>query len=248
MSHKLYNIFMNKFDDTDVTAGFDRNIDLVPIRDELMKALKLHHNGLYKKAVLKLQPNGLYEKEEGFSIQKSNRLIYIVTELIQLKNGSRITEAINAFRQFIEEGRNLNDKVLVKICKSGGTKYKFGNFGKGEKVKYEAKDRHRKIVFPKKWILDSISEEDLTKLFKHFRSQRIDYILENSMRKRILRYMIAHHNSNTHSLRYAFINHMIYVEKRDINDVAKFVGHTNLNQITRYTQYKNCEKLFDIDF
>jgi integrase len=214
-----------------VITGFDRNIDLIPIKKELQDAFKTHHNDLYKK--------------KGYGIQKSNKLIYIVIELIQLKNGSRITEAINAIKQFIDEDKNLDDKVLVKICKSGGTKYKLDN---GKKVKYEAKERRRKMVFPKKWLLDVINENELNKLLNHFRIDRIDYINHENMRKRILNYMMKYHKSNTHSLRYAFINYMIYTEKREINDVAKFVGHTNLNQITRYTQYKNCEKIFDIDF
>ena len=59
--------------------------------------------------------------------------------------------------------------------------------------------------------------------------------------------MIYNFSCNTHSLRYAFINHMIYVENRPLPDIAKFVGHKNINQLVTYTQQKNCNKIFDLD-
>ena len=40
---------------------------------------------------------------------------------------------------------------------------------------------------------------------------------------------------------------MIYEEKRQSNDVAKFVGHVNVNQLVTYTQQKNCDKIFELD-
>lgn len=36
---------------------------------------------------------------------------------------------------------------------------------------------------------------------------------------------------NTHSLRYAFINHMINEHKMPLNTIAKIIGHANTNQL-----------------
>ena len=67
------------------------------------------------------------------------------------------------------------------------------------------------------------------------------------LKKRVLDYLLINFSCNTHSLRYAFINYMIYVKKRPINDVAKFVGHANVSQMVTYTQTKNSNQMFDLD-
>lgn len=40
---------------------------------------------------------------------------------------------------------------------------------------------------------------------------------------------------NTHSLRYAFINHMINVEQLPLNTIAKMIDHANIDQLVLYT-------------
>ena len=96
----------------------------------------------------------------------------------------------------------------------------------------------KKITFPSNWI-----EIYLVKDLKYY----FNKIPFEKLMKRVLDFLLLNFNCNTHSLRYAFINHMIYDLGKDSNIIAKFVGHVNSNQITRYTQQKNVEKMFNED-
>ncbi len=69
----------------------------------------------------------------------------------------------------------------------------------------------------------------------------------NNLEHCVLNYMLRNFQCNTHSLRYAYINYMLYDKKQQMAIVAKFVGHSNLNQLMRYTQNKEVDKMFDID-
>ena len=40
---------------------------------------------------------------------------------------------------------------------------------------------------------------------------------------------------------------MLYEKKIEMPLVAKFVGHSSVGQLVRYTQLKNTNKLFDLD-
>ena len=59
--------------------------------------------------------------------------------------------------------------------------------------------------------------------------------------------MLLHFNSNTHSLRYAYINYMLYTKKIEMNIVSKIIGHVNCSQLTTYTQQKNSDKTLQMD-
>jgi integrase len=162
--------------------------------------------------------------------------------MIQLRNGSRISESINAFRKFINDG--YKKKVIIKIAKSEGIKYVLNKYDKEKKrVKIITKPRYRKMMFPNSWI----ETDNLDELFVNLKKTHEKLIYNTSLRLNITNYMSYHFNCNTHSLRYAFINYMIYDQKRPLNDVAKFVGHANTNQLVTYTQQKNCEQIFDLD-
>jgi len=164
-----------------------------------------------------------------------HKLIYLLIAMIQLRAGSRIIEAVKAWRQFIKKPELIEQdkKVIVKIAKSESVKYK-----KDSGEEYTTQPRFRKIKFPKEWI----KLEFATDL--KFYSDGIDNI---HMKKRVLDYLRSYFNCNTHSLRYAFINYMIYEQKRPINDVAKHVGHANIAQLVTYTQQKNSDQIFDLD-
>ncbi len=198
-----------------IAKGFDRDLDFEDIKTKLLNTFDI--------IIHKRNP-----KHIDF-----NQLVYITISLIQLRNGSRISEAINAFKLFMTD--QSNDKVIVKIAKSESLKYN----KTGEKI--HTKPRFRKIMFPNKWITF-----DIMLNFYKVDPNLLD-IDNDVLRKRILKYLLDHFKCNTHSLRYAFINYMLYIEKRPMTDVAKFVGHVNVSQLVRYTQLKNSDQIFDLD-
>lgn len=198
-----------------IAKGFDRDVDFEDIKVKLLNVF-----------------NVIIHKKDPKNID-FNQLVYITVALIQLRNGSRISEAINAFKLFLTD--QSNDKVIVKIAKSESLKCN----KKGEKI--HTKARFRKIMFPNKWI-----SFDVMHNFYKVDSNLLN-IDNDVLRKRVLKYLLDHFKCNTHSLRYAFINYMLYIEKRPMTDVAKFVGHVNVSQLVRYTQLKNSDQIFDLD-
>jgi integrase len=211
-------------DDEELNKGFDRDLDYKIIKKLFIKE--------YKK--VRQEIDELDESVKNYITQRRNKihkLIYLLICMIQLRNGSRISEACAAFRKFVTN-QDLNKRVIVKIAKSETLKTN----KKGEE--YTTPRRNREMIFPSKWV-----EFDLLEDMK-FHTQ---YIEEDRLRKRVLDYLLINFNCNTHSLRYAFINYMLYELKRPMNDVAKFVGHSNPNMLVKYTQLKNSNQIFDLD-
>lgn len=99
------------------------------------------------------------------------------------------------------------------------------------------------MMFPIKWI----EKVNINKLILEIIKLNPQILNKINLKKDICKFMERYFNGNTHSLRYAFINHLLYIEKRPITDVAKFVGHSNVNQLVTYTQRKNCEQIFELD-
>lgn len=200
----------------EVPTGFDRNIDYSDMKDKLIKRIK-----------------ELYERYDNCPKDIGmKRIIYAVIAAIQLKNGSRISEAVKAFILFVNKG--INNRVIVKISKSGAMK----TMRDGTKKK--TKIRAREMMWPQ-WI-----SRDVYKIIT--KSNVTEKIINaGTLKKRVLDYLLINFKCNTHSLRYAFINYALYVLKRPINDVAKFVGHANVAQMVTYTQVKNCNQIFELD-
>lgn len=195
-----------------VATGFDRNIDYEEIKDRLVKYIndKYIDHGKKKK------------------ITDLKNIAYGIVACIQLRNGSRISEAVKAYYKFIDDG--ISKRVIVKISKSDAMrKNKDGEMKK-------KKARFREMMFPN-WFNE--------KIFKLVKKSHLEF--GSTLKKRVLDFMANKFSCNTHSLRYAFINYMLYVQKRPMNDVAKFVGHVNVNQLVTYTQQKNCNQIFDLD-
>ena len=159
-------------------------------------------------------------------------MIYLLVAMIQLANGSRVTEACSALKLFLNRG--YDDKVVVIIAKSKSTKYKDGKA-------YITKTRYRKMKFPSSWINAEHTLDPGPDVFLEY----LDNI--ENLEKYTLNYMLRHFDCNTHSLRYAFINFMLYDQKKEMTVVAKHVGHKNIQQLITYTQNKESDKLFDID-
>lgn len=199
-----------------INRGFDRGIDYEDIKNKILKKMY----DVYNKYT---------EKNTKIGIK---RLIYCVIALIQLRNGSRISEAVKSFEIFINNGKEK--RVVVKISKTGAIKIKKN----GEKI--TTKVRTREMMWPT-WV-----NNDIYNLLKNNILVK-EIIKSGKLKKRVLDYMLINFKCNTHSLRYAFINYALYELKRPINDVAKFVGHANTAQMVTYTQLKNSNQIFDLD-
>lgn len=210
-------------DKPDIARGFDRNIDYMVMRKRLINFLIKDINSL----------TDVSKKRKRIVM---NRIIYTIIAMIQLRNGSRISEAVNAMRQFVES-KKYDEKVIVKIAKSETMKYK-----KETGEAYLTKKRYRHMMFPQKWL----KMKDFKETWDNINFYML-YIKDDRLKKRVLDYLLKYHNCNTHSLRYACINYLLYVKKLEMGIVAKFVGHSNVNQLVTYTQLKNTDKIFDLD-
>jgi len=209
-----------------IDSGFDRGIDFKEMKEKLIK--------VYGEALKELID--LVEGQRSYITKKkkfTHRIIYILICMVQLFNGARISEACHALSQFFITG-DPDLKIVTKIAKSESIKYK----KTGEQ--YTTKARYRYLIFPKKWI-------DFPSNLKDSIETYIAHINTNALKKRVLDYLLKYHKCNTHSLRYAYINYMLYTEKKEPSLVAKHVGHTSMAQLVRYTQKKESDKLFDID-
>ncbi len=209
-------------------SGFDRGIDFEPIKNKLIDEFNKQYN--------------IYKTSKS-TILAGRYLIYLLIEIIQLRNGSRITEAINAYKLFSVKG--IDQRVIVKLCKSETRRNTWVlDKEKNCKVQKEitTKLRPRDMMFPREWL----DEIDINKLIFELYSIHEDLLNDSELRLTICKFMNRKFKCNTHSLRYALINYLMYVEKRPLPDIAQFVGHTNTNQLVTYTQRKNSNQIFDL--
>lgn len=169
----------------------------------------------------------LLENNKKLSLRK---LVYTIIACISLRNASRISESVKAFILFINnKSKNM---VNIKISKSDAIK----TTKIGEKKKMKA--RFRDVVFPQ-WFNDSIFQ----KLCKNKEVHKL--IKTGRLKKRVLDHLNSNFNCNTHSLRYACINYLLYEKKRPINDVASYCGHANVAQMVTYTQKHRVHEIRD---
>lgn len=201
----------------DKDSGFDRGIDY-----EKTKKLLIDK---YNETDLNCQKNDITEKRRDIY---ARQLIYLLIAMIQLRNASRVSEAVRAFMKYKHDNQ-INNKVIVKISKSDAAKKnKDGNMVK-------PKPRYRNIVFPD-WVVVDENEimRTLAKIpIDRLKHRTLDYLLKLGF--------------NTHSLRYSRINFLLNKKKEDIGTVAKYVGHKNLQTILNYVGKQNVDKMNDID-
>ncbi len=206
--------------------GFDRGVDFNDMKQKLIDA--------YSKSLKEydeLDPEQRYYPSKKRKIV--NKIIYQLAAMIQLINGSRISEACDSLKQFLASD-DYDTKVITKIAKSESLKTN------KEGKKYKTKPRYRKLLFPSDWIeIPDRIEEDVI--------EHCDKIELDILKKRVLNYLLKYHECNTHSLRYACINHLLYHKKLEASLVARHVGHSNMNMLVKYTQNKEAEKIFDLD-
>ncbi len=200
---------------TEVFTGWDKGVDYRDIFPQLVS--KYHAL-----------------KEIKATRYNINKRIYLLIALIQLKNGSRVSEACDAFTYMLAKG--FQKTATVKIAKSESKKSR--KLDNGEKEQFTTKARYRTMTFPQEWIkitdIDKIAE-----MTNHLPAiQRLETCVNN--------FLARNYKINTHSLRYSRINYLINVEKTPLNLVAGSVGHKGLGQLVTYTQNKEIDKLHDL--
>lgn len=203
--------------DEQFSKGFDRGLKFSEIKEELIDHLTKHYKNLHK-------PHTAFKKKKLI-----NKLCYVLIALIQLRNGSRISEAVEAFLKYCDSD-STDEQVFVKIAKS-----------RKNTKDIQTKARYRKMVFPTSWIDMDIWDYVLTTktLTKLIQNKRIE--------KRVLDYLLKFCNSNTHSLRYAYINHLLMDLKVPMNTVSKLVGHLRLDQLLSYTSNRAIDETLGMD-
>jgi len=161
------------------------------------------------------------------------RLIYTIIAAMGLINGSRISETVKAFCEFVKKG----PECLIKIKISKSDSIKTTKAG----IKRKSKPRFREMKFPKNWFDKKIF------LMVRKKNETRRLIDGKRLRKRVLDHLLNNFNCNTHSLRYACINYLLYDKKRPVNDVAAYVGHANLDQLVTYTQHHRVNEIHEDD-
>jgi integrase len=142
-------------------------------------------------------------------ISKQPALCYDAILLTQLRNGSRISEAVRAFKEFLRSGAV---EIQVKLSKrrDGAT---------------------RLMIIPVE--VDRQVREACRELLG---------LDEKTLKERVRVYAYHTYNWNTHSLRYAFITHLLRLGVESAI-ISKITGHKNLNYIITYTQRKTAEDI-----
>ncbi len=150
-----------------------------------------------------------------------DKLIYICISLIQLRNGCRISEAIKGFKLFLINPHET--QITIKISK-----------------RKDGKDR---FIF-----LPSIISFDIITLINIIKPNIQEYANVN-LSKATCMFLLRKYKTNTHSLRYAFIDHQLNVEKTQVEVVSIMVGHKYINQIMTYIRDSSAnEKLNKFNF
>jgi integrase len=142
------------------------------------------------------------------SVKRDKTKCYLIIALVQLRNGSRISEAIRAFKEWI---RTSKSELYVRVSK---------------------KKRHedRLMIIPEEILQYRLLCIDLLDLS------------DKTLRERVRATLYYHLKINTHSLRYAFITHLL---RSGVNPaiVSKIVRHSRLDTLMSYVQVKESESV-----
>jgi integrase len=161
---------------------------------------------------------------------------YRILGLIQLRNGSRVGEALDALILFVE-----NPVKMVSV------------------LTLKRRDTYlREMILPDEVTLDDlkmVKEVILRKNLKvYFDTAKRKKDLENHKRKRravcvLSHFFRYHYKFSSHALRYSWINFITSEKKEPVSIVARITGHKSMELIYRYTGRKAARKalihLFD---
>jgi len=136
-----------------------------------------------------------------------------VVLLIQLRNGSRVGEAVEALRQFCETGKA---EVYVKV------------------------EKHKDLGDQRLMVLPEELRRGQGRVLLESACGWLSSV--GNPKDAVISYCRRTYGFNSHSLRYAFITYMLS-KGISPSIIAKITGHANLNYILRYTQTKTAEGL-----
>lgn len=145
----------------------------------------------------------------------SRKRVYCFISCLMLMNGLRISEAILAFKEF-QKNKFQDEIVKVKVSKSGGIRN-----GVQKPTRYRNVKR-----------CDWIESIDSCIMNAH---------VNKALDSNISCWLLKAFGLNAHSLRYAFVSHMLIDKGHSAPLVAKMIGHNNLLHILKYTQRKEAE-------
>ena len=161
------------------------------------------------------------ELEENYNEHKIKALSNCTIALIQLTNGSRISEAIKTTDFFVKNPSKKSTYIRISKRKDNASRTMKLPINITPKILNLIQ-----LVFNQYDIQD---EKDMAKLSSKTRT----YLYDNF------------NKINTHSLRYALINYLSIKKNVPLNLVSKVVGHKNLNQLITYTQNHHVDDMLD---
>ena len=185
--------------------SFDKKLDYEVIKEQI------------DKKIFQL----LEDLKNDYNEHKIKSLSNCTIALIQLTNGSRISEAIKTTAFFV---KNQSKKsTYIKISKRKDDVLRV------MKLPIEINSDVLKLIEVVFNQYDISKENDLAKISSKVRT----YLYDNFDK------------INTHSLRYALINYLCIKKNVPLNLVSKMIGHKNLNQLITYTQNHHVEDMLD---
>lgn len=165
--------------------------------------------------------------------QNPSRLVKCYVYAIQLRNGSRISEATDALKDFYKGIKEI--EVLVRKKKKWKThrdektyKLEFVLNDKGKKIRLA--DDYREMLWPEFIDKPDFKDKDIQNEVRELSKKQA----QDSCRKII--------NVNSHSLRYARITEL---SDKGVNDsvIAKITHHSDLKFIMKYQQEKVAKRI-----
>jgi integrase len=149
----------------------------------------------------------------NITINKIKKFTNLIVGLTQLRNGSRVGEAIEGIKIFCIDKSKRVSQVRVQKRKD---------------------DYFRKIVLP-----DEIAKEDLDVINNYVLERSENKVL---FVVSLSKFFQKHFKFSTHALRYSWISYMAYLNE-PAQLIAKVTGHKTLNLILHYTQRKLADLL-----
>jgi integrase len=182
----------------------DRGTDYIEIKDLLIKSL-----------------NDCLKEDINTITDNIHKPTYLIISLISLRNGSRISESVKAFKLFMLN-HNIS-KVSVPISKR--------------------KDGKTRLMF----FPDNIDKNIL--MIINIINPKIVCKNNKKVSSCVRVFLNKYYNTNTHSLRYAFINYLLYTNNLPSEVVSRIVGHKSLNTLNNYIRdTKANRELEDFNF
>lgn len=218
--------------------GWDRNLDF----DETAKLLK--------NEIVDLVDDKEHLERKGKSVIKKIKLhiAYDSILYIQLHNGSRISETIEGIIKFIDNGKpeqRVKTRKRIKKKKTDAEKALQLMESFESALGEELVDKIKKVMREnsknddkQKTTTQGKAADRLIIIKKDIKKEYFDIIRDRTpkqIQNGVCIFALNHHKINTHSLRYAFINHA-GKGKTPANIITSAIRHSSLETISNYTR------------